>query len=216
MAMTKCSCSLIGSGSKRIQMAFTYAVALTGSIATGKSTVVTFFSAFGFEIIDADKIAHDILNEEHKAIASLFGEDVIKDEKVDRKTLGSIVFSSAEKRGELEALLHPLIYTRIERLATLLDEQKKPYLVDIPLFFEGKRYPIEKVLVIYTPSDLQLQRLMQRESISKEEAQKRIDIQISIEEKRKKADYVIDNSGTLAALKRECTRVKEEILGAFR
>jgi len=214
--MTKCSCSPIDSGRKRVEMSFAYAVALTGSIATGKSTVMKCFSTFGFEIIDADSIAHEILNEEHKAIASLFGEAVIKEDKVDRQALGSIVFSDEKKRKELEALLHPLIYTRIERRATLLDEQKKPYLVDIPLFFEGNRYPIEKVLVVYTPPDLQLQRLIQREGTSEEEAQKRIDIQISIEEKRKKADYVIDNSGTLAALKHECTRVKEEILGEFR
>jgi len=197
-------------------MAFTYAVALTGSIATGKSTVMKCFYAFGFEIIDADKIAHEILNEEHEAIATLFGADVVKEKKVDRKALGSIVFANEQKRKQLESLLHPLIYARIERLAIMLDEKKKPYLVDIPLFFEGKRYPIEKVLVVYTPFDLQLQRLIQREGTNQVEAQKRIDIQISIEEKRKKADYVIDNSGTLAELERECTRVKEEILGEFR
>ena len=197
-------------------MAFTYAVALTGSIATGKSTVVNIFTSFGFEIIDADKIAHDILNEEHEAIANLFGADIVKAKKVDRKALGNIIFSNEKKRKQLESLLHPLIYARIERRAALLDEKKKPYLVDIPLFFENNRYPIEKVLVVYTPPDLQLQRLIQREQTSKVEAKKRIDIQISIEEKCKKADYVIDNSGTLAELERECTRVKEEILGEFR
>lgn len=197
-------------------MAFSYAVALTGSIATGKSTVVNIFISLGFDIIDADKIAHQVLNEEHESIAMMFGADVVKDKEVDRKLLGGIVFSNEHKRKQLESLLHPLIYARIEGIATLLDVQKKPYLVDIPLFFEGKRYPIEKVLVVYTPPLLQLQRLMQREKISKEEAKKRIGIQISIEEKRKKADYVIDNSGTLVALKHECMRVKEKILGEFR
>ena len=216
MAMTKCSYSPIDSGRATVSMAFTYAVALTGSIATGKSTVVNFFSSWGFAIIDADSIAHEILNEEHKAIASLFGNDIVREQKVDRKRLGNIVFSDTKKRQELEALLHPLIYRRIETLSGVLDKQKKPYLVDIPLFFEGNRYPIEKVLVVYTPPLLQLERLMQREAIPKEEAQKRINIQISIEEKRKLADYVIDNSGTLAALERECEHAKEAILGDFR
>lgn len=197
-------------------MAFEYAIALTGSIATGKSTVVSCFSKLGFDIIDADQIAHTILNEEYEAILKLFGKEVTKEGKVDRKALGKIVFSDKNKRQQLEALLHPLIYLRIEVLSIALDRKKKPYFVDIPLFFEGKRYPIKKVLVVYTPPALQLQRLRQRDAMDAAEAEKRIKIQISIDKKRKKADYVIDNSGTLTALKYECERVKEEILGDFR
>ena len=197
-------------------MAFVYAVALTGSIATGKSTVVNLFLSWGFEVIDADKIAHEILNEQSDAIVSLFGTFVIKEGRVDRKALGSIVFNNKDKRKQLEALLHPLIYKRIESLAEALDKMKKPYLVDIPLFYETQRYPIAKTLVVYAPVKLQLQRLMKRENLTQKEAQKRIDMQISIEEKRKNADYVIDNSGTLTALKHESLRIKDEIVGDFR
>jgi len=212
MATIKCSYSPIDSGN----MAFQYAIALTGSIATGKSTVVGYLSELGFDIIDADHIAHRILNEEHEAISRLFGAQLVKEGMVDRKALGNIVFSDEHKRKQLEDLLHPLIYLHIEALSNDLDKLKKPYFVDIPLFFEGSRYPIEKILVVYTPANVQLQRLMHRDGADLDEAQKRIDIQISIEEKRKKADYVIDNSGTLAALKQECIRVKEEILGDFK
>jgi dephospho-CoA kinase len=134
---------------------------------------------------------------------------------VNRKALGAIVFSDEQKRKNLEQLLHPLIYKRIEALSEKLDNKRVPYIIDIPLFFEANRYPIKKSLVVYTPLKIQLKRLMQRDNTKNVDAQKRIDTQISIEEKVKHASYVIDNSGTLAELERECLRVKEEILGDF-
>ncbi len=193
-------------------MAFKYAIALTGSIATGKSSTVKLLEASGFHIIDADKIAHKILDEQHPAIAEKFGETLVHEGKVDRKALGAIVFSDNTKRKELEALLHPLIYDEIERLSVEQDKLGRPYFIDIPLFFENKRYPIEKSLVVYTTKEQQLERLMQREGYTKEEALNRIQAQIPVEEKRKLATYVIDNSGTLTQLEKECERVKEEIL----
>ncbi|GIU01162.1 dephospho-CoA kinase [Sulfurovum sp. TSL6] len=193
-------------------MAFKYAIALTGSIATGKSSTVKLLEASGFHIIDADKIAHKILDEQHQAIAEKFGETLVYEGKVDRKALGAIVFSDHTKLKELEALLHPLIYDEIERLSIEQDRLGKPYFIDIPLFFENKRYPIEKSLVVYTTKEQQLKRLMEREGYTKEEALNRIEAQIPVEEKRKLATYVIDNSGTLTQLEKECERVKEEIL----
>ncbi|MCO4844801.1 MAG: dephospho-CoA kinase [Sulfurovum sp.] len=193
-------------------MAFKYAIVLTGSIATGKSSTVKLLEASGFHIIDADKIAHQILDEQHQAIADMFGEECVKEEKVDRKALGAIVFADSSKRKELEALLHPLIYEEIERLSIDQDRLGKPYFIDIPLFFEGGRYPIKKSLVVYTTKEQQLERLMQREGYTKEEALNRIETQIPVEQKRKLATYVIDNSGTLTQLEKECERVKEEIL----
>ncbi len=136
----------------------------------------------------------------------------MREDKVDRKALGSIIFTDSNKRKELEALLHPLIYDEIERLSIEQDKLGKPYFIDIPLFFEGGRYPIEKSLVVYATKEQQLERLMNREGYTKEEALSRINTQIPVEEKRKRASYVIDNSGTLTQLKQECERVKEEIL----
>ncbi|MEN8726328.1 MAG: dephospho-CoA kinase [Sulfurovum sp.] len=193
-------------------MAFRYAIVLTGSIATGKSTVSKLFASLGFHIIDADQIAHQVLDEQNQAIAEMFGKALIHQGKVDRKALGAIVFVDSDKRKKLEALLHPLIYNEIERLSTEQDKLGKPYFIDIPLFFEGGRYPIEKSLVVYTTEEQQLERLMKREGYTKEEAVNRIQTQIPIEEKRKRASYVIDNSGTLTQLEKECERVKEEIL----
>ena len=193
-------------------MAFKYAVVLTGSIATGKSSAAKILASLGFKIIDADQIAHQILDQQAQVIAEMFGQSLIVDGKVDRKALGAIVFSDNEKRKQLEAVLHPLIYDEIERLSSQEDLLEKPYLIDIPLFFEGERYPIEKSLVVYTPESEQLERLMSRDGYSEEEAGNRIKMQIPVEEKRIRARYVIDNSGTLTQLKQECERVKEEIL----
>jgi len=189
-------------------MAFKYAIALTGSIATGKSTVAKLFSLFGYTIIDADSVSHQILDLEHKEIGKMFGEALILKGKINRKALGAIVFADKRKRKKLEALLHPLIFQEIKRRATEEDKFEKPYFVDIPLFFENERYPIEKSLVVYTTKETQLKRLMQRDGYNEKEALARIESQIDVEEKRKRATYVIDNSGNLQMLKNECTRVK--------
>jgi len=197
-------------------MAFEYAVALTGSIATGKSTVAQILSDEGFHLIDADKIAHEVLDAQHRQVADLFGTHLVKDGRVDRKALGSVVFSDEEKRKVLESLLHPLIYDKIAQQAAARDVLQYPYFIDIPLFFEGGRYPIEKSLLVYTPRTLQLQRLMQRDGHPEEEALRRMALQMDIEKKCKHATYIIDNSGDLQKLQQECRKVQEEILGDFK
>jgi len=196
-------------------MLFKYAIVLTGSISTGKSSAVDLLKQTGFHVIDADSVAHQVIDEQHEAIAKEFGEAFIKDEKVDRKLLGSIIFSDKKKRKVLEELLHPLIYVRIAEKATLLNKRAEPYIIDIPLFFEGGRYAIESVIVVYAKKEQQLKRLMKREGYSEEEALARIDTQIDIEEKRKNATYVINNSGDLEQLQSETERIREEILGDF-
>ncbi len=192
-------------------MAFKNAVVLTGGIATGKSSVAKIFAAFGYTIIDADTIAHEILNAQQQSIAEIFGKRFVVSGKVDRKALGALVFPDSAQRKKLEALLHPLIRQEIERRANEEEQHRKPYLVDIPLFFESGHYPIEKTLVVYAKEQQQLERLVLREGYSKEEALARIHSQMSIEEKRNLGQCVIDNSGTLTQLQQECERVKKEI-----
>lgn len=197
---------------QRRVMPFKNAIVLTGSIATGKSTVATIFKGYGFEIIDADKIAHEMLDLQHQKIAELFGQKYVKNEKVMRKQLGSLIFGDAKAKMELETLLHPLIFAEIERQSSLLDEKDEIYLVDIPLFFETNRYPIEKSIVVYVPQSLQLKRLMERDGTSNIEAQRRIDSQMNIDKKREKATYLIDNQKDLNALQRECDRIKDILI----
>ena len=191
---------------------FKNAIALTGGISTGKSTVCNLFKLHGFLTIDADKIAHKLLDENSHKIATVFGEQYVENGKVLRKELGKIIFSNEENKLKLEALLHPLIKEEIIKESKVFEEQNKPYFVDIPLFFEKMHYPIPKSLVIYTPKDLQIDRLMKRDKIDEAEAKLKISNQMDIEEKRKLADMVIDNSKDLKHLQNEVERIIGEII----
>ena len=197
-------------------MKLKYAIALTGGIAVGKSSAMSFMSMYGFRCIDADKIAHDILDEQRDKIKSMFGSEVLSATGVNRVELGKIVFADMEKRKSLESLLHPLIYDRIMALAQIEEERKFPYFIDIPLFFENKRYDIDKSLVVYAPKDLQIQRLMKRNNLSREEAIMRINSQLDIEQKKLQATYIIDNTKDIKHLQNECEKVRGIILEDFK
>ena len=189
------------------------AIVLTGGIASGKSTVSALMQLFGFRVIDADKIAHKVLDNSVSQIAKAFGEEYIKDNRVDRKKLGSLIFANKDKRLELEAIVHPQIKKKILEEAQKQEALGKPYLIDIPLFFEREGvYNIDKVLVVYTSKETQLERLIKREGLSREEALLRIEAQLPIDSKKERATYLIDNNKDLAHLQQECERVKEEIL----
>ncbi len=192
-------------------MAFKHAIALTGGIASGKSTACNLFKLYGLRVIDADAIAHAVLDKEAAAIGKLFGDAYLKEGKVDRKALGGLIFTDPEAKKRLEALLHPKIYDEIARQSEVQDALGGPYLIDIPLFYETGNYPIEKVILVYAPRTLQKKRLMEREGLSEEEAKRRLDAQMDIEAKRKMADWVIDNGGNLKQLQRETERVFNEI-----
>ncbi len=165
-------------------MAFEYAIALSGGIATGKSSATTILMLFGFRFIDADKIAHKLLDLRYRDISNMFGEEYIIDDKVNRAELGKLIFANLSKRKELEEFLHPLIYNEIEAQAIIQDKFKKPYIIDIPLFFEKQRYPIKHSVVVYASRKQQIDRLISRDGFSKDEALRRIDAQMDIEEKK--------------------------------
>ncbi len=192
-------------------MAFEHAIALTGGIASGKSTVCNLLHLHGLRVIDADSVARKILQDEASAVAKLFGERYVKDGKVDRKELGKLVFGDEEARKKLESLLHPKIREEIARLSEKQEKLGGPYIIDIPLFFETGAYPIGKVIVVYAPREIQKRRLIDREGLSESEAEARLDAQMDIEEKKKMATYVIDNSKNLKHLQRECERIFNEI-----
>ncbi len=177
-----------------------HAIALTGGISTGKSTVASILKLYGFEVIDADAIAHEVLQNVAAKVAELFGNDYVHDGVVDRKKLGALIFSNPEEKKKLEQLVHPLIREEIMRRAERSESQGVPYFIDIPLFYETGAYTIDKVLVVYAPRRLQLERLVKRDGFSEEEATKRIDAQMDIEEKRRRADYVIDNTKDIGYL----------------
>jgi dephospho-CoA kinase len=170
---------------------------ITGSIATGKSSVCSILGSKGFEIIDADKIAHEKLLKNSHTIELMFGAKFVDNGCVDRKRLGALIFSDTNAKKKLENLLHPKIKSAIMNMAQSLEKLGKPFFVDIPLFFETNNYEFDQVVLIYAPRDIQLARLMKRENMTEVEANNRINMQIDIEEKRLKSKFIIDNSGDL-------------------
>lgn len=196
-------------------MAYKNAYILTGGIATGKSTVCSLLKISGFSIIDADIVARKELEKSSKEIIECFGEEILSDGSIDRKKLAKIVFNSQEQREKLNAILHPKIRCSIDKEASKLDKMGVPFILDIPLLFETNGYEGKMKVVVYTPKKLQLQRLCQREGLSKEEAQKKILAQIDIEQKRQMADWVIDNSKDLKHLQGEVERFVHFIRGEY-
>ena len=191
---------------------FKNAIALTGGIATGKSTVCNLLKLHGFLIIDADKIAHKLLDENSQKIEELFGKQYVENGKVLRKELGKIIFSNEENKLKLEALLHPLIFQKIEKEAKLFEEQNKPYIVDIPLFYETKNYPIDKVVVVYCPQKIQIERLCKRDNIDESTALQKISNQMNIDEKKSMATFIIDNSEDFKYLQKQIEKFVKEVL----
>lgn len=179
-------------------MKFKNAIVITGGIATGKSLVYDILKSKNFKIIDADEISHQILDTLADEISKIFGNEFIKDGKVDRKKLGNLVFSDKSKLKTLESLLHPKIKNKILEKAEILEKEKKLYFVDIPLYFESKNYfEFDKVLLIYAPKNMTLKRLMKRNSLTENEALVRINSQMQIEKKRNLTNFIIDNSSNL-------------------
>jgi len=197
-------------------MAFEYAIALTGGIATGKSTVASLLALNGMRVIDADSISHQILDESFVWVEENFGKEFVLNKKVNRAKLGEIVFSDHHAKKKLEDYLHPKIRKEIEKQSIKQDSFKFPYLIDIPLFFENGNYDIKESVVVYTPKDIQLERFIKRNGYTKEESLKRINSQMPIDEKKSKATWVIDNSKDLKHLQQEVedfvAKIKEQYL----
>lgn len=184
---------------------FKNAIVITGVIGSGKSTVVNLLRVYGFSIIDADEIAHRALDESIDEIKSEFGSEFIKDNKVDRKSLGSLVFSDSKAKKKLENILHPLIKEQIFAEASKLESSNYPYFIDLPLYFE--KSPVydefQSVCVVYAPEQICLKRIIERNNLDFNEARLRLESQISIEKKREIATYIIDNSSDLKHLNLE-------------
>lgn len=176
-------------------------IGLTGGIATGKSTVSQMLVQRGAALIDADVIAREIMEPGHPVLAQVaahFGQDVLlPGGQLDRKRLGSIVFSDPQQRKALESITHPAIRSEMKRRMAELEASDPNRLVvaDIPLLYEsGLESQYDKIMVVYVPRGLQLERLMARDGLNREEAEARLRAQMDIELKRERADILIDNS----------------------
>jgi dephospho-CoA kinase len=179
-------------------------IGLTGGIACGKSTVSAMLIHRGAILVDADQIAREVVEPGSPVlheVAEQFGNEVLLlDGSLNRKKLGELIFGNDEARKKLDSLLHPpiraLMRGRMEAFEQLHPD--KLVVVDVPLLYEsGLEYLFDKILVVFVPRDVQLQRLVERDKLSLEQAEARLKAQMDIELKRERADIVIDNRGTL-------------------
>lgn len=171
-------------------------IGITGSIACGKSTVSNYLIAKGYTIIDADKIGHVALasNDVKRKLSEKFGDEILENNEISREKLGKLVFGNDNNLKILNSIIHPKIK---ELILKLQEEHKDEDLVflDIALLYEANFVDlVEKVAVVYVDEDVQLERLMMRNSLPKEEAVKRIESQMSPREKASLGDFVINNS----------------------
>lgn len=187
-------------------------IAITGSIACGKSTVSNYLIDLGYEVIDTDKIVHMLYeynNLGYLAIKTEFPEVIINNE-VDRKKLARIVFSDNLKLEKLNSLIHPLVRDEVMKMAN--NSKNEIIFVDVPLLFESKfNLFVDKTIAVYTDLDTQINRLMNRNNISKDEALNLISKQLSSSKKAQLSDYVIDNSKGLENTYNEVRLVLESI-----
>ncbi|OKP87818.1 dephospho-CoA kinase [Paenibacillus helianthi] len=177
---------------------------LTGGIASGKSTVSAIFVDKGARLVDADVIAREVMLPESPVLAAAvqeFGEEILQpDGTLNRARLGAIVFHDPDARQKLNELTHPAIRREIKNRMYALEQEvpQQLVIVDIPLLYESRLDNLfQEIIVVYVPRELQLDRLMERNTLTMEQAEGRLSAQMDIEQKRSKATYVIDNSGNL-------------------
>ena len=192
---------------------------LTGGIASGKSTADVFFREKQIPVIDCDQIAHDILNKGEKGyelVLKQFGMNILKsDQSINRSALGQIVFDDEKQLETLNRITHPLIFQEIQAKIALNNPSKNSLVVvDAPVLFEanGQKY-CDFTLLIAIPESLQMKRLMLRDRLSKGAALKRIRSQMPLSQKKKLADFVINNTGTKQDLKSKLEQLLLEIKG---
>jgi len=181
-------------------------IGLTGGIATGKTTVSNFLEKLGAKIIDADKIAHEVMkkgNKGWKKVLNAFGEDILNDKgEINRPLLGKLVFSNQEQKRKLEKIVHPIIVQRIEeqlkelrRKTGNIIEENRVIVLDAPLLYEtGLESLVDQVWVVYTDPKTQLERLINRDGLTLQEARDRISAQMDLSKKCQLADRVIYNT----------------------
>jgi len=187
---------------------------LTGGVASGKSTAARMFEELGAKIIDADQLGHELLRPPlpaYQEVVQHFGAGILDATGViDRGGLGKIVFADSAKLAELNAILHPRIRDRIEQLAEEYEASnpRDVILVDAALIFEaGIGGKFRKVIVAWCLPAQQIERLMAKTGLSHEDAELRIAVQMPVEEKRKRADFLIDCSGSLENTRKEVGEV---------
>jgi len=198
-------------------------IGLTGSIGVGKSFVAGVFSELGCHVLDADDTAREVVapgSAGLKDVVAEFGNEILRDDgTLDRAKLGTLVFENTEKRAVLNSILHPYIIAEQDRRLREL-EVKDPHgigLVDAALMIESGGYKrFDKLIVVYCRPEVQIERVMMRNNLTRDEAERRINAQMSQEDKKKFADYLIDTSDGFEAARKQTKDVYIELTKQLR
>ena len=181
-------------------------VGLTGGIGSGKSTVSRILQKKGYPLIDLDKISHEVIEypEVIEKLVKAFGEDILDENgKISRRKLGAVVFGNKEKLREINSIMHPVILAEMRRQVRLLEKINKIVFVEIQLLFEVKwEKEFDVILLVYVDRETQ---------ITFEEVEKIINSQINLEDKKKKSDYVIDNTKKIEEVELEIEKILKEL-----
>ncbi|TMD41882.1 MAG: dephospho-CoA kinase [Chloroflexi bacterium] len=191
---------------------------LTGGIGSGKSLVASLFARLGAEVVDADQLAREVVEPGQPALAQIvesFGADILLPEgRLDRARLGQLVFADPSARARLNAITHPAILERMRQEIAARAGRDGLLVLDIPLLYEsGRQNLVEKVVVVWVDRATQLERLTGRTGITAQAAQQRIDSQMPLDEKRARADYLIDNRGTTEETERQVRALYRAVTG---
>ena len=192
-------------------------IGLTGGIASGKSTVAAILCRLGASIVNADELSRDVVQPGQDAwneITKSFGSDILQEDMtLDRKKLRKIVFDNPEARKKLEAIIHPRVRALAEkRIGELAASGSSVIVYEVPLLFEAQIHLwLRPVILVACDIETQKKRLLERDHLTELEAQQHLDAQMSLAEKRKLADYVIENDTTLEKLEQQVRAVLQKI-----
>ncbi len=191
-------------------------VGLTGNFGMGKSTVAEIFGNLGAYVINTDKIVEELLKDNLiiDEIKKLFGEKILKDGKLDKKSMADIVFDNPLMRVSLENIIHPKVFEKIDEIIKNIPDKGEPKIVVIeaPIIFErGYQNRFDIIITVYTSEEKAIERL-QKKGFSKDEAIKRLKSQFPIEMKKSKSDYIIDNSGSIEETKSQVKEIFQKLI----
>ena len=183
-------------------------IGITGGIASGKSTVTEFLRQQGYQVIDADQVVHELQEPGerlYQALLSTFGTAILQEDgHLDRPKLGAMIFGNPDLLTQSSQLQNEIIREELARRRDLLAETEDIFFMDLPLLFELEYDNwFDQIWLVDVTEETQLSRLMARNDLSQEEAEKRIAAQLSLKEKRKRADVLIDNNGLLEGTRQQ-------------
>ena len=191
-------------------------IGITGGIASGKSTVTDFLRQLGYQVIDADQVVHELQElggRLYQALLSAFGSAILQEDgRLDRPKLGAMIFGNPELLAQSSQLRNEIIREELARRRDLLAETEAVFFMDLPLLFELEYDNwFDQIWLVDVTKETQLSRLMTRNGLSQEEATKRIAAQLSLQEKRKRADVLIDNNGSLEETRQQIRHALQKL-----